>query len=250
MTGESANWVDAFIYHFTWFVEIEKDYLVSEVMSANVKTAFVSMLKTFDINELGRIFEGTDLPKIADKLIAIAKDIWNNGTERNDRIDEEREYHTEYIVEYLYGLVHAHYILTTPGLMKMAVKFHQFAFGHCPRAGCHRAPVLLIGVDTAKNINAKAMKFCPLCHDLYVIDDVDSKDVMLKGVFFGDTFPSLFMVTFPEFSDEGSYVKSLGPDIWMKGNEVLEVCERGKKEKVHEAEKIKFQRYHVVLHNE
>ena len=129
------------------------------------------------------------------------------------RKETDMEYLLEYLAECLYGLIHAKYITTRPGLMKMAVLFQNFTFGKCPRFGCAGCPLLPIGMSDDPVPDDPRQRqvcvFCPLCHDIYRVQEIDDRDTLfmdevrdLNGAFFGTSFPGLFMVTFPPFSAE------------------------------------------------
>ena len=47
--------------------------------------------------------------------------------------------------EYLYGLIHARYVLTSAGLNAVLEKFYNAEYGRCPRVFCKDQPVLPAG---------------------------------------------------------------------------------------------------------
>ncbi len=64
--------------------------------------------------------------------------------------------------ELLYGLIHARYILTGRGMLKMLDKFHSASFGRCSRVLCQGQNVLPVGVsDTPRNCTVAV--YCPRC---------------------------------------------------------------------------------------
>jgi casein kinase II subunit beta len=130
---------------------------------------------------------------------------------------EADEMDIELCAENLYGFLHARYILTRPGLLKMAMKFQQSQFGTCPRIGCRGSAVLPIGISD-RPMKYPVKLFCPFCHDLYNLDDRKSNEEVMKldGDFFGRSFPTLFMETFPDLVDEDNFIESCGPPIWIK----------------------------------
>ena len=141
------------------------------------------------------------------------RELIEKATKEFGRSEKDVEHILEYLAECLYGLIHAKYITTRPGLMKMAVLFQNFTFGKCPRFGCGGCPVLPIGMSDDPVPDDPRLRqvcvFCPLCHDIYRVQEIDDRDGVfmnevrdLNGAFFGTSFPGLFMVTFPPFSAE------------------------------------------------
>ena len=97
--------------------------------------------------------------------------------------------------ELLYGLIHARYITSRPGIQQMLEKYELSHFGHCPRVYCAGARVLPVGrTDTPGQETVKL--FCPCCLDVYT--PPNSRFQAVDGAFFGTTFGCLFFMTFPE----------------------------------------------------
>ena len=97
--------------------------------------------------------------------------------------------------ELLYGLIHARYITSRPGIQQMLEKYELSHFGHCPRVHCAGARVLPVGrTDTPGQETVKL--FCPSCLDVYT--PPNSRFQAVDGAFFGTTFGCLFFMTFPE----------------------------------------------------
>ncbi|KAJ9651425.1 casein kinase 2 regulatory subunit [Neophaeococcomyces mojaviensis] len=97
--------------------------------------------------------------------------------------------------ELLYGLIHARYITSRPGIQQMMEKYELAHFGYCPRVYCHGTKVLPVGrTDTPGQETVKL--FCPSCLDIYT--PPNSRFQAVDGAFFGTTFPSLFLMTFPD----------------------------------------------------
>ena len=78
--------------------------------------------------------------------------------------------------EYIYGMIHARYILTAQGLDAMVFlllvsdvqlqKFKECTFGTCPRVYCNNYNLLPIGLSD-KPGNGYVKLFCPRCKDVY-----------------------------------------------------------------------------------
>ncbi|EXJ85282.1 casein kinase II subunit beta [Capronia epimyces CBS 606.96] len=97
--------------------------------------------------------------------------------------------------ELLYGLIHARYITSRPGIQQMMEKYELSHFGFCPRVYCSGAKVLPVGLtDTPGQQTVKL--FCPSCLDAYT--PPNSRFQAVDGAFFGTTFPYLFFMTYPD----------------------------------------------------
>ena len=97
--------------------------------------------------------------------------------------------------ELLYGLIHARYITSRPGIQQMMEKYELSHFGYCPRVYCGAAKVLPVGLtDTPGQQTVKL--FCPSCLDTYT--PPNSRFQAVDGAFFGTTFPCLFFMSYPE----------------------------------------------------
>lgn len=101
----------------------------------------------------------------------------------------------ESAAELLYGLIHARYITSRPGIQQMMEKYELSHFGYCPRVYCAGARVLPVGLtDTPGQQTVKL--FCPSCQDVYT--PPNSRFQAVDGAFFGSTFGCLFFMTFPD----------------------------------------------------
>ncbi|RMZ77534.1 hypothetical protein DV737_g4338, partial [Chaetothyriales sp. CBS 132003] len=97
--------------------------------------------------------------------------------------------------ELLYGLIHARYITSRPGIQQMMEKYELAHFGYCPRVYCAGARVLPVGLtDTPGQQTVKL--YCPSCLDVYT--PPNSRFQAVDGAFFGTTFGCLFFMTFPD----------------------------------------------------
>lgn len=97
--------------------------------------------------------------------------------------------------ELLYGLIHARYITSRPGIQQMMEKYELSHFGFCPRVYCAGAKVLPVGLtDTPGQQTVKL--FCPSCLDAYT--PPNSRFQAVDGAFFGTTFPCLFFMSYPD----------------------------------------------------
>ena len=112
-----------------------------------------------------------------------------------DDLAEERQEKVEVAAEFLYGLIHARFILTTRGMHLMEEKYRNVEFGRCPRVHCHGQPCLPVGQADQPRSNAVKI-FCPRCEDIFF--PRSSRQNSVDGAFFGTTFPHLFLLSFPE----------------------------------------------------
>lgn len=121
-----------------------------------------------------------------------------NGNGKNQKNRHRSNSDTSAIeasAELLYGLIHARYITSRPGIQQMFEKYEMAHFGYCPRVFCHGTKVLPVGrVDSPGQETVKL--FCPSCLDIYT--PPNSRFQSVDGAFFGTTFPGLFLMTFPE----------------------------------------------------
>ena len=78
---------------------------------------------------------------------------------------------------YLYGMIHARYIITIDGLEAMVYcfmfflifqeeKYSNHHFGTCSRVYCNYTPLLPVGISDSPNVDAVKL-FCPCCKEIY-----------------------------------------------------------------------------------
>lgn len=104
----------------------------------------------------------------------------------------------EHSAEQLYGLIHARYILTKPGLQAMAEKFDRKQFGTCPRYYCGGMQLLPCGLSDTIGKHTVRL-YCPSCQDLYLPQS--SRHLCLGGAFWGTSFPGVFLKHFKELEE-------------------------------------------------
>ncbi|KAI5464771.1 casein kinase II regulatory subunit-domain-containing protein [Mariannaea sp. PMI_226] len=135
--------------------------------------------------------------------------------EGQDRLSRERRHHSrmasdlsviESSAEMLYGLIHQRFICSRAGIQQMSEKYELGHFGCCPRTNCEQARTLPVGLSDIPGKDTVKL-FCPSCLDVYV--PPNSRFQTVDGAFFGRTFGSLFLLTFPEY------------DLTKRGIEVL-----------------------------
>lgn len=103
--------------------------------------------------------------------------------------------------ELLYGLIHQRFITSRQGIQVMYDKYLSNHFGFCPRVNCASARVLPCGYSDTPGTETVKL-FCPSCCDIYV--PPNSRFQAVDGAYFGTTFPTLFLMTFPELDISGN----------------------------------------------
>jgi casein kinase II subunit beta len=120
--------------------------------------------------------------------------------------------------ELLYGLIHARYITSRPGIQQMMEKYELTHFGFCPRVHCTGTKVLPVGLtDTPGQQTVKL--FCPSCLDAYT--PPNSRFQAVDGAFFGTTFPYLFLMSYPDL-DISPLKKRAARDSATQGTDDVE----------------------------
>ncbi|EJU02728.1 hypothetical protein DACRYDRAFT_21714, partial [Dacryopinax primogenitus] len=112
----------------------------------------------------------------------------------DDDIEDEMRATIEVNARFLYGLIHARWIVTSRGLAKMLEKYKKSDFGRCPRAFCYMQPLLPVGLTDVPY--EKAVKlYCPRCEDIYT--PKSSRHGSIDGAYFGTTFPHMLFMVYP-----------------------------------------------------
>jgi len=113
----------------------------------------------------------------------------------DDDLSEEQQEIIETAAEYLYGLIHARFILTTRGMLAMVEKYQNVDFGRCPRVLCKGQRALPVGITDLPRTNTVKI-FCPSCQDVYY--PRLRRHSNIDGAYFGTTFAHLLLQTYPE----------------------------------------------------
>lgn len=108
--------------------------------------------------------------------------------------------------ELLYGLIHQRFITSRQGIQVMYEKYLSNHFGFCPRVNCTSSRVLPCGYSDTPGTETVKL-FCPSCCDIYV--PPNSRFQSVDGAYFGTTFPTLFLMTFPELDIQGTGKKDV-----------------------------------------
>ena len=104
-----------------------------------------------------------------------------------------------HLAELLYGLIHARYIVSKPGLTAMASKFEKNDFGSCPRYFCDGMHLIPVGSTDVPGQETVRL-YCPCCNDIYIPSS--SRYLNIDGAYFGTTFPGLLVKMFPEIENQ------------------------------------------------
>lgn len=120
--------------------------------------------------------------------------------------------------ELLYGLIHARYITSRPGIQQMMEKYELSHFGFCPRVYCAGTKVLPVGLTDSPGQQTVKL-FCPSCMDAYT--PPNSRFQAVDGAFFGTTFPCLFFMSYPDL-DVAPLKKRTARDSTAQGNDDAE----------------------------
>ncbi|KAK6908758.1 hypothetical protein I203_102761 [Kwoniella mangroviensis CBS 8507] len=112
-----------------------------------------------------------------------------------ESLDDDVREAVETSARFLYGLIHARYIVTSRGLSKMLEKYRKADFGRCPRVYCYQQPLLPVGLSDIPY--QKAVKlYCPRCEDIY--SPKSNRHGSIDGAYFGTTFPHMLFMVYPQ----------------------------------------------------
>ncbi|CCE78806.1 Piso0_000836 [Millerozyma farinosa CBS 7064] len=121
------------------------------------------------------------------------------GGQKNQKNELPSKTILAHSAEMLYGLIHARYILTKPGLTAMASKFERNEFGSCPRFLCDGMHMIPVGATDVPGQETVRL-YCPCCNDTYLPSS--SRYLNIDGAFFGTSFPGLLIKMFPEIENQ------------------------------------------------
>ncbi|AFR95517.1 casein kinase II subunit beta [Cryptococcus neoformans] len=174
-TGSESDYADSWISWFLsskgneYFCEVDEDYILDRFNLTGLNAEVVQ--------EYSRA-----LSLITDNL-------------NEDDLDEDTRESIETSARFLYGLIHARFIVTTRGLAKMLEKYRKADFGRCPRVYCYSQPLLPVGLSDIPY--QKAVKlYCPRCEDIY--SPKSNRHGSIDGSYFGTTFPHMLFMVYPQ----------------------------------------------------
>ena len=88
----------------------------------------------------------------------------------------------------VYGMIHARFILSPPGLSALKDKYDCVQYGTCPRLNCQNESLLPIGLSSQMNVS-KVKVFCPCCREIFV----PKTNIDLDGAYFGPNAAHIFI---------------------------------------------------------
>ncbi|KAG1502813.1 hypothetical protein G6F47_003298 [Rhizopus delemar] len=105
-----------------------------------------------------------------------------------EKFDDKARDQIERAARHLYGLIHARFIITSRGLIKMLEKYKKAEFGRCPRVLCNLQPLLPVGLSDVPCVKTVKL-YCPKCEDIY--NPKSSRHASIDGAYFGTSFPHM-----------------------------------------------------------
>ncbi|EJD39018.1 hypothetical protein AURDEDRAFT_116260 [Auricularia subglabra TFB-10046 SS5] len=171
-TGSDSAYSNSWISWFLsskgneYFCEIDDDYILDRFNLTGLNTEVQNYSQAFDL--------------ITDNF--------------DEEFPEEVRASLEVQARFLYGLIHARWIITSRGLAKMLEKYKKADFGRCPRVLCQQQPLLPVGLTDVPY--EKSVKlYCGRCEDLY--SPKSSRHGSIDGAYFGTSFPHMLFLVYP-----------------------------------------------------
>ncbi|KZO91498.1 hypothetical protein CALVIDRAFT_530790 [Calocera viscosa TUFC12733] len=187
-TGSESDYANSWISWFLstkgneYFCEVEEDYILDRFNLTGLNAEVQNYAQALDL--------------INDNL-------------GDDDIEDEMRATIEVNARFLYGLIHARWIVTSRGLAKMLEKYKKADFGRCPRVFCYSQPLLPVGLTDVPY--EKAVKlYCPRCEDIYT--PKSSRHGSIDGAYFGTTFPHMLFMVYPHMVPPKS-APNAGPTV-------------------------------------
>ncbi|GJJ08220.1 hypothetical protein Clacol_002429 [Clathrus columnatus] len=166
-----------------YFCEVEEDYILDRFNLTGLNTEVQNYSQALDL--------------ITDNLV-------------EEEIQEEFRNSLEVQARFLYGLIHARWIITSRGLAKMLEKYKRADFGRCPRVLCQSQPLLPIGLTDVPY--EKSVKlYCGRCEDIY--SPKSSRHGSIDGAYFGTSFPHMLFLVYPHMIPHKSGIPEMSPPL-------------------------------------
>jgi len=171
-TGSDSDYSNTWISWFLaskgneYFCEVEEDYILDRFNLTGLNAEVQNYSQALDL--------------ITDNL--------------DDEIQDDYRTSLEVQARFLYGLIHARWIITSRGLAKMLDKYKRADFGRCPRVLCQSQPLLPVGLTDIPY--EKSVKlYCGRCEDIY--SPKSSRHGSIDGAYFGSSFPHMLFLVYP-----------------------------------------------------
>ncbi|BEI82922.1 hypothetical protein CcaverHIS002_0307900 [Cutaneotrichosporon cavernicola] len=174
-TGTDSDYANSWISWFLstkgneYFAEVDEDYILDRFNLTGLNGEVVSEYQ---------------------RALDLITDTLDDGD-----LDEETRDTVESSARFLYGLIHARYVITTRGLQKMLDKYRKADFGRCPRVYCYSQPLLPVGL-TDIPFQKPVKLYCPRCEDIY--SPKSNRHGSIDGAYFGTTFPHMLFMNYPQ----------------------------------------------------
>ncbi|KAI9009037.1 casein kinase II, regulatory subunit [Hyaloraphidium curvatum] len=185
-SSSAISWVNWFcsLPGHEFFLEVPEDFIEDDFNLCGLNTLVPHYNECLDM-----ILDIEDSPSSS-----------ASGSSRSDRPPSAA---VEQGAEKLYGLIHARYVLTKPGLQLVSERFQAGEYGQCPRALCGGQAVVPCGRSDSPGVDTVKL-FCPRCGDLY--HPRESRYRHLDGAYFPTTLPGLLFLSYPELIPTGSII--------------------------------------------
>ena len=161
-----SKWIQEFLEDpkARYFVKIDEDFIANSFNLYGLKACVKNYALACDMIRRDRFPNREDTPVTRESVHAQA--------------------------EILYGLLHARFILTKPGLHLMMEKYQREEFQTCPRVYCRGRQCLPYGVSDELGKETLKM-YCPSCCDVYNVTAPELSDV--DGAYFGPSWIHMFL---------------------------------------------------------
>ncbi|KAJ9095314.1 hypothetical protein QFC21_005680 [Naganishia friedmannii] len=175
-TNSESDYANSWITWFLstkgneYFVEIDDDYLMDRFNLTGLNGELVK-----------------DYSKALDMIL--------DNLEGEESMDDEERESLDTSARFLYGLIHARFIVTSRGLAKMLEKYRRADFGRCPRVYCYAQSLLPVGLSDTPYTKAVKL-YCPRCEDVY--SPKSNRHGSIDGAYFGTTFPHMLFMVYPQ----------------------------------------------------
>ncbi|KAI0198211.1 hypothetical protein F4808DRAFT_266648 [Astrocystis sublimbata] len=200
-SGTPESWISSFcsLLGHEYFAEVSEEFIEDDFNLTGLQTQ-VAMYKEalemiLDVEPEDDDEDEEDEEDDEDESIEGIERMRHGERRNHSRVASDLSV-IESSAEMLYGLIHQRFICSRAGIQQMSEKYELGHFGVCPRTHCDLARTIPVGLSDIPGEETVKL-FCPSCLDVYV--PPNSRFQTVDGAFFGRTFGSLFLMTFPEY---------------------------------------------------